>query len=116
MCAAISTPTIGQPLPRAADAHMTSEKMKWILELGHGREWARVFRIGKDDVECLWSAIAQAALEAPIFRVVSRGEHGIVCGVAFLLTLNERAAMVTTSWHYATMNDAPRLVTAYPTL
>jgi hypothetical protein len=96
---------------------MTPEKMKWILaEKGHGREWARVFRIGEDDAEYLWSAIARAAFDAPIFRVVSRGEHGIVCGVAFLLTLNKRTATVATSWHYASMDDAPRLVTAYPTL
>jgi hypothetical protein len=110
-------PTVGLPLPRAADAHRTSEKLKWILaEHGHGREWERVFRIGPGDAERLWSAIAQAVLDAPIFRVVDRRTYGLVCGVAFPLTLDTRTAIVTTSWHYAAAGDAPRLVTAYPTL
>jgi len=79
-------PTVGLPLPRAADAHRTSEKLKWILAYhGHGREWERVFRIGDEDAE------------RP-------------------LTLGTRTATVTTSWHYAAAGDAPRLVTAYPTL
>jgi hypothetical protein len=96
---------------------MTSEKLKWILaDHGHGREWARVFRIGDEDTERLWNAIAQAALDAPIFRIIDRGKYGIVCGVAFPLTLNERTATVTTSWHYAAAGDVPRLITAYPTL
>lgn len=68
-------PTVGHPLPRAADAHMTPEKLKWILaDHGHGREWARVFRIEDEDAERLWSAIAQAVLDAPIFRVINRGK------------------------------------------
>jgi hypothetical protein len=74
---------------------MTPEKLNWILaEHGHGREWARVFRIGDDDAARLWYAIAQAALDAPISRIVNRGKRGIVCGVAFQLTLNERTATV----------------------
>jgi hypothetical protein len=111
------TPTVGQPLPRVAEAYTTPEKLDWILaKHGHGPEWARVFRIGDDDAKRLWSAIAQAALDMPIFRVVNRGNHGVVCGVAVQLTLNARTATVTTSWHYATTDEAPRLVTAYPTL
>jgi hypothetical protein len=117
MSAATPTPEVGGRLPRAADAHMTPEKMSWILaEYGHGREWARVFRIGDDAAERLWNALVQATLNAPIFRVIDRGERGIVCGVALQLTLNERTATVTTSWHYAAPGEAPRLVTAYPTL
>jgi len=96
---------------------MTSDKLKWILAAhGHGREWGRVFRVGDEDAERLWSAIVQAAIDAPIFRVIDRGKYGIVCGVTCSLTLNARTATVTTSWHYAAAGDAPRLVTAYPTL
>jgi hypothetical protein len=80
---------------------MTPEKLKWILaDHGHGREWARVFRIGDEDAERLWNAIARAALDAPVFRVIDRGKYGTVCSVAFPLTLNTRTAKVTTSWHY----------------
>jgi hypothetical protein len=47
---------------------MTPEKLKWILaDHGHGREWARVFRIGDEDAERLWNAIARAALDAAVF-------------------------------------------------
>jgi len=96
---------------------MTPEKLKWILaDHGHGREWARVFRIGDEDAERLWNAIARAALDAPVFRVIDRGKYGTVCGVAFPLKLNARTATATTSWHYPATGDAPRLVTAYPTL
>jgi hypothetical protein len=116
MSTAAPTPTVGQPLPRAAEAYRTPEKLNWILaEHGHGREWARVFRIGDHDAEHLWNAIAQAALDAPVFRVINRGKHGIVCGVVVQLTFYSRTATVTTSWHYATAGAAPRLVTAYPT-
>lgn len=67
MSATTPTITIGQPLPRAAEAHSAPEKLTWILaEHGHGREWARVMRIRSDDAERLWSAIAQAILDAPV--------------------------------------------------
>jgi len=95
---------------------MTPDKLSWILaEHGHGREWARVFHIGANETERLWNAISQAVLDAPVFRIINRGRYGIVCGVVVQLTLDERTAMATTSWHYANAGDAPRLVTAYPT-
>jgi hypothetical protein len=44
-------PTIGQPMPRAADAYATAHKWQgWILAAtGHGEEWARVFHAGPQD-------------------------------------------------------------------
>ena len=117
MVADTPTPTVGETLPRVDDAYMTPEKLRWILaEHGHGQEWTHVFHIGDEDAERLWSAIADTVRDAPIFRVIDRHEFGIVCGVMIELTLNERTAIVTTSWHYATAGDAPRLVTAYPTI
>jgi hypothetical protein len=117
MSADTPTPTVGKPLPRARDAHMTPEKLSWILaEHGHGPEWARVFRVTAEDAERLWDAIARAVVDAHVFRIVNRGEYGIVCGVSFALTLGDRTAFVSTAWHYATAGAAPRLVTAYPTL
>jgi hypothetical protein len=103
-------------MPRAADAHATSDKWRgWILAArGHGPEWARVFGIGPNDGDRLWRSIASAALEAPISTVRDRGEHGVVCGVEMELTINDRTALVATAWHYADKDAAPRLVTAYP--
>ena len=55
-------PEIGQPLPRAFDAQATADKWQgWILATrGHGPEWERVFNVGPDDSERIWSAIVEA--------------------------------------------------------
>jgi uncharacterized protein DUF6883 len=117
MSAETTTPAVGKALPRARDAHMTPDKLNWILaEHGHGPEWARVFCVTAEDSDRLWAAIAEAVLDAHVVRVINKGEHGIVCGVSFALTLDDRTATVSTAWHYATAGAAPRLVTAYPTL
>ena len=110
-------PEIGQPLPRAADAHAPTEKWRgWILAAhGHGREWTRVFEAGPDDSEAIWQAIAAVVLDAPVSAVRDRAPHGVVCGVEVELTINDRTARVATAWHYADEVAAPRLVTAYPT-
>lgn len=109
-------PTVGQPMPRAADAYSTADKWRgWILAArGHGEDWARVFDIGPDDGEQLWAAIAPAVLDAPVSVVRDRAPHGVVCAVEVTLTVNDRTASVATAWHYAEEDAAPRLVTAYP--
>ena len=48
-------------------------------------------------------------------RFVTEAPHGVGCQVRVALTLTDRTARVLTIWHYASMTDAPRLVTAYPT-
>lgn len=109
-------PTVGQPMPRAADAHATAEKWRgWILAAhGHGEDWARVFHAGPEDSERSWAAIAAAVLDAPVSVMRDRAPHGVVCGVEVTLTLNERTAPVATAWHFADEDAAPRLITAYP--
>jgi hypothetical protein len=110
-------PAVGGPLPRAADAYTTPEKLVWILAVhGHGQEWARVFRIGENDAQRLWQAISHAVLDASIYRVIDREPNGVVCGVEMELTIAARVATVRTSWHYEKAGEAPRLVTAYPSL
>ena len=113
---AMPFPTIGQPMPRAADAYATPEKWRgWILApQGHGRDWARVFGAGAKDSERLWNAISDAVLDAPVSAVRDRAPHGVVCGVEFVLTINDRTARVATAWHFTGEDAAPRLVTAYP--
>lgn len=109
-------PTIGQPMPRAADAHSSGQKWaRWILAAhGHGPEWARVFRAGVEDRERIWSAIAARVLDAPVTTIRHRAPHGVVCGVELTLTINERTTPIATSWHYPDEEAAPQLVTAYP--
>jgi hypothetical protein len=110
-------PEIGQPLPRADEAHAPKEKWHgWIVAAhGHGPEWTRVFDVGPDDSEELWHAIAAAVLDAPVSTVRERAPHGVVCGVAVELTINDRSSLVATAWHYAEVGSPSRLVTAYPT-
>lgn len=109
-------PEIGQTMPRAADAHATTEKWRgWILAAtGHGPEWARVFDVQAGDSEQVWHAIAAAVLDAPVSTVRDRAPHGVVCGVEVELTINDRTARVATAWHYVNEQAPPRLVTAYP--
>jgi hypothetical protein len=115
MSAASSAPSVGQPLPRADDAYAASEKLEWILaEHGHGPEWARVLCVAGDDSERLWSAIAQAVLDAPVSSIRDLSPFGVGCEVRVVLTLNARTAPVLTAWHYRRAGDAPRLITAYP--
>lgn len=108
--------TIGAPLLRAEDAYASREKWtRWILaSRGHGREWARVLHAQRHDAPAIWLGIAQGVRAAPIYAIRHRGTHGVVCGVMVRLALNDRTALVTTSWHYSTATSAPRLVTAYP--
>lgn len=109
-------PTIGQPMPRAAETHAREDKWEgWILApRGHGQDWTDVFAVGPDDSERIWAAIAAALVDAPVFVVRDRAPYGVVCGVTVTLTINNRTARVATAWHYADENAAPRLVTAYP--
>jgi hypothetical protein len=117
MSEAAPVPIIGEPLPRAAEAYTAPEKLAWILsEDGHGQEWARVLSIGEGDTHRFWSAIANAVLDAPIHRVTDKAPFGVVCGVDTTLAMGKRIARGRTSWHYKHVHDAPRLVTAYPTL
>lgn len=108
-------PRMGDPLPRAGEAYAEPRKLTWLLsDEGHGREWARVLRIDKHDIERFWEAIARGVLRATIFRVIYESPDGAVCGAKIELTIGVRSTNATTSWHYAHPFDAPRLVTAYP--
>jgi hypothetical protein len=110
-------PQIGETLPRAAEAWCAEEKWAgWILaEAGHRSEWGRVFHASLSEWERAWEAIAAAMTDASIQTVRDLGAEGVSCGVSVELTLGERTATVTTAWHYADEEAAPRLITAYPT-
>jgi hypothetical protein len=108
-------PVVGQPLPRASDAY--SEAVKWtdwiLSDEHHGSDWRAVF--GMVDPEAIWAVLTEAIVTAPIITIREAAGGGLSCGVAVSLTLNDRTAMVRSAWHYAAENDAPRLVTAFPT-
>lgn len=109
-------PQPGEQLPRVdACWHEPSKFEEWILNpCGHGREWTKVFGVGQADRERVWLALASAARSAIIVEVRDRETFGVVCGAREQVTIAERRALVTMSWHYAHRTAAPRLVTAYP--
>lgn len=111
-------PKVGEALPRADAAWYEPVKLEeWILaERGHGNDWQRVFHVGLEDRQRVWEAIVAAVQGAQITTVRDRGARGIVCGVEVELAIGERTAQVKISWHYASEESAPRLVTAYVTL
>lgn len=100
---AVPYPRIGQPLPRAAEACVASDKWRgWILAAnGHGPQWARVFGLGESDGERLWGAITERLGDASVSVVRHRPPHGVVCGAVMSIQVNGGSASVTTAWHYA---------------
>ena len=109
-------PTIGDPLPRAAEARCERIKLEgWILAArGHGPEWARVLRVDLDDADVVWEAIAMRVPIDPVSGVRSLGIYGLNCEVDMWLTIGRRRAAVRTIWHYANSTASPRLASAYP--
>lgn len=110
-------PRVGDLLPRAGEAYAQPQKLAWILSNeGHGREWARVLRIGPHDTERFWEAIARAAIGASIHRVADKTPDGVVCGAKIDVAIDTRMTTAVASWHYEHALADPRLVTAYPSL
>jgi hypothetical protein len=109
-------PRVGERLPRGADAWFEQSKWsEWILSArGHGLEWEAILRIGGEDVDALWDAIAAEVVEAPVYGVRVAPGGGMLCEVRFPLALRDRTALAITVWHLARAGAAPRLVTAYP--
>lgn len=109
-------PRPGDQLPRADACWCEPIKfVEWILApRGHGREWQQVFDVGPGDQERVWQALSSAARTAAIVEVRDRESLGVVCGIRERVTIGERSAMVTMSWHYQDFSAAPRLATAYP--
>lgn len=71
-------------------------------------------RVGSEDTDALWDAIAAAVVEAPVYGVRVAQGGGMLCEVRFELSVRERDAIAVTVWHLAHDGAAPRLVTAYP--
>jgi hypothetical protein len=109
-------PEIGDGLPRATECwHEAIKFERWILAArGHGPEWERVFGVTGADRERVWQALAEAAIGVELVEVRDREPNGVACGVKAEVTIGERSAIVTMSWHFADASAAPRLATAYP--
>jgi hypothetical protein len=111
----VPAPEVGRPLPRAEDAWSAPEKWTdWILaERGHLHDWRRVF--GEVTSEMIWEALATGVPTARVVSTRPGRKAGLDCRVDLVLTLNQRTATVRSIWHYAHDDNAPKLVTAFPT-
>jgi hypothetical protein len=105
------------PDPSARNrGYAVPKKLTWILsEHGHGQEWARVLHAETSNAKRFWEALAAGILTVPVSALRDVSPHGIVCQVRIVLTCNHRTTSALTIWHYSTVGDPPRLVTAYPT-
>jgi Domain of unknown function (DUF6883) len=117
-------PTIGEPLPRASEAHGIREKLAaYCLDLEHevggakARGFAQILGIGIADIAYLVQALHTGVREAPVTDVRDNAPYGMLCEVRIPVRgLGNRAArveLVTTSWELRDPDASPRLVTAY---
>lgn len=117
-------PTIGQPLPLAAQAFGIREKLAaYCLNVDHeiggpkAQGFQRILGIGLADVDYLTAALRREILSAPITDVRDNTPFGVLCEVripiAGLRERHDRVVTVTTSWELRHADAPPRLVTAY---
>lgn len=117
-------PTIGEPLPRASDAHGIRDKLAaYCLDLDHevggtkARGFARILGIGIADIAYLVQELHTGLRDAPVTDVRDNTPYGVLCEVRIPVRgLGQHAGrveLVTTGWELRGADDSPRLVTAY---
>ncbi|HEY4098630.1 MAG TPA: hypothetical protein VGM33_24110 [Baekduia sp.] len=117
-------PTIGQRLPRAAEAWGITDKLSaYCLNVDHAvggpkaRGFERILGVGIADVGYLTDTLRAGVREAAITNVRDNSPFGILCEVRMpvvgLGDRRDRVAAVITSWELRHAEDRPRLVTAY---
>ncbi len=117
-------PTIGELLPRGADAFGVEEKLSaYCLNPDHelgaakARGFQRILGIAAADGEYLAAELLVGVGDAPITSVRDNAPFGVLCEVRIevrgLREHHDRVVKVTTSWELRDDGDRPRLVTAY---
>jgi hypothetical protein len=117
-------PTVGDRLPRAAEAYGITEKLvTYSLNLDHSsggpkaKGFQQVLGITLADVDHLAHALTTGVLIATITEVRVSPSATFTCGVLVpVVGLHERSTRVIsvkTGWHLRHADDRPRLVTAY---
>lgn len=117
-------PTIGEPLPRSAEATGVRRKLStYSLDAAHksggpkARGFELILGITIRDIGYLEGAIQTGVLMAPISGVRIRPPYGVHCEVRVpvrgLGAKAGRVIEVRTAWELADADAAPRLVTAF---
>ncbi len=117
-------PTVGDRLPRAAEAFGITEKLvTYSLKLDHpsggakAKGFQQILGITLADVDYLADALRSGVLNVLITEVRVSTSYGVTCGahvpVPGLRDKSNRVVSVKTGWHLSHADDRPRLVTAY---
>ncbi|MDW5597310.1 hypothetical protein VSS74_23385 [Conexibacter stalactiti] len=117
-------PTIGEHLPRAAEAYGIEAKVTaYCLNLDHeiggpkAQGFLRILGIGLEDADHLVTELRDGVQVARISDVRDNTPFGILCEVRVpvrgLRERRDRIVAITTSWELRDADDRPRLVTAY---
>ncbi len=121
-----NSPTVGELLPRAAEAFGVRVKLAtYSLDVTHkkggpkARGFERVLGITLEDIDYLEGALYTGVTLVPISEVRDNAPYGIKCVVIIPVRgrgeKSERLIDVITSWEIRSTGAAPRLVTAFPT-
>lgn len=120
-----SPPTVGEPLPGAAEAFGVRYKLEtYSLDLTHkdGGSKALGFKlilgITIDAIDYLEGQIMARVLDTPVSEVRDNPPYGVNCVVNIQVrgigAQADRVIEVRTAWLISTAGDPPRLVSAYP--
>jgi hypothetical protein len=118
-------PTIGDPLPRAAEAAGIRRKLVgYSLDLTNevggpkARGFEQILGIAIEDIDYLERAIQAGILTAPVGTVRDNSPYGINCVVAVPVRgrgpKSSRVVNVRTIWEISGEGARPRLVSAFP--
>jgi hypothetical protein len=121
----IFPPTVGELLPRAAEAFGVRVKLAtYSLDVNHkdggpkARGFERILGITIEDIDYLEAMILEGARTVAIRAISDNAPHGINCVVDIpihgLREKRDRVLTVRTVWEIADANTPPRLVSAYP--
>jgi hypothetical protein len=119
------TPTVGELLPRAAEAFGVRDKLAgYSLDMTHeeGRSkahgFARILGITIEDIGYLEGALHTGVLLAPVGSMRDKPPWGVECVVVVpvrgLGEKSGRVVNVRTAWLLTGTDDPPRMTTAFP--
>ncbi|MGA8363227.1 MAG: DUF6883 domain-containing protein [Solirubrobacteraceae bacterium] len=118
-------PTVGEPLPRAAEAFGVRVKLEtYSLDITHkdggpkALGFELILGITIDAIDYLEGQIMGRVLDTPVSEVRDNPPYGVNCVVNIQVrgigAQAGRVINVRTAWLISTAGDPPRLVSAYP--
>lgn len=118
-------PTVGEPLPRGAEAFGVRYKLEtYSLDITHekggpkARGFEQILGITIEEIDYLEAQILARILDTPVTKIRDNQPHGINYVVEIRVrgigAKAGRVVTVRTIWIIGTPGDPPRLVNAFP--